>query len=204
MPIKFYLLSTSIFSIIYLLTILTPKYITKYFCLLNEIFFKTKKEEKIKTHSLNKTYSFLLLFIPLWKSFVICYERIKPYNSFIFLGKHEFLYQCGIATFFFILGLLLANGKKIITCIVKYPIYLLKTISLTMTTTLLLILNNHNSKEVVILFSIINLIYLKNYYQTFKKKKESQEKWEFIYHFSWFLTINFLNSFILVFNILNK
>ena len=199
------LLCTSIYALIYLLTIIIPTYVTKYFELLGNIFLKKKqKEKKEELHTINTIYTLLLLFPPIWKTFVLCYEKFSPYNKLVFGGKHEILYQFGIAFFFFLLGLLFSKGKKILTIIINHPIYILKTLSLTMMSSLLLMITKNCIKELLIIIALIKLIYLLNYYQTFKIKKENMKKYEFIYHFSWLLIINFLNSFILVFNILNQ
>lgn len=203
MPLNFYWFSISIFSLIYFLTIILKKYVIAYFNLLAKLFSINQKISKKEKHSINTIYSFILLFLLLWRVILTYYEKYAPLSKTVFLGRNQFIYKIGIALFFFLLGLLLAKGKKIISCIFQNPIYVLKTLSLSLSTALLLAIIKNCTPLLRTAITTLNLIYLINYYQTFKKQKEKMKKLEFIYHFSWLLTINLINSSILIYNIFN-
>lgn len=200
MSIEFYLISLILCIICYFLFNILKKRINinmeKALELLN---FSIDDKDRRKIGAI---YNFLILFLLLLviKNYLSIDSvlNVNIYSNTVFLGNKT-ISNIEIAIIFFLLGLLCANLKKFVCYYLENFSYLLNCLALTTMTMIILRVNKFCISPLVIIFSIINLICFVHLFKCFKKEK--MEGLEFIFNFILLLTINFINCFILIYEV---
>ncbi len=211
MRINFYIFCCIAFIISYILIAFQQqdssylKNITKKF---SNIKLKDEGDQKIKI-----LYNILLIFITFFITIILSIQRytfnnMSLYHKYFFYNiiyhNNETIYRISIAILFFLIGLLTSFGKKLIKSFINNFINYYKTLIITGNYIVLLYLSHYISTKFIILIVIIHLIFIINYFMTFQKLKSKMSGKEFILNFIWLLWICFSNSFILIYQIINK
>lgn len=146
-------------------------------------------------------YNFLILFLILFSIINYLYVNFILDVNTISFGKNKIVCYIALPIIFFMIGILVANLKKFICYFSEKFSYLLNCLILTLSTILLLQINKYCISPLVIFFSILNLGCFYYLFRGFKNVKI--EGLEFIFNFILLLLINFINTFIFIYNIWN-
>lgn len=211
MRINFYIFCCIVFIISYILISFQQhnssylKNITKKF---SNIKLNDEDDQKIKI-----LYNIILIFITFFITIILLIQRytfnnMPLYHKYFFYNiiyhNNETIYRISIAILFFLIGLFTSFGKKIIKSFINNFITYYKTLIITGNYIVLLYLSHYISTKFIILIVIIHLIFIVHYFITFQKLKSKMSGKEFILNFIWLLWICFSNSFILIYQIINK
>lgn len=203
MSIESRLISVIVLVFIYFFCIVFKKYLINYTVKLKKIFFNNKESNTDVYLKIGKIYSFILLFLLILMTINSIYIKYHPYSTTVFLGENKQILKIGFPIFFFLLGLLCSNGKSVLCYLIDNYIYVVKSLILTGFIVNLLFLQKVCISSLMIAITLINVIMIIDYWRFFKSIKDNIGNIEFIFHFSWLSIINFLNSFLLIYNIFN-
>ncbi len=203
MDIKFYLIGSILLIIGYTLCSFLKKPFSQYKTYLEKNYFQNKKINRKDNDKINVIYYSILLFLMILMITHSIYIKFIPYSRTVFLQPSQTILKFGLPILYFLLGILFSNGKKLIYYFLDYYFNILKTLILTGLTINLLVLQKNCIPFLMIGLTLLNTFIIIHYYFTSKSMRKNMKNWEFILHFSWLLITNFLNSFILIYNIWN-
>lgn len=192
MPQFYLVLLIFVFVYYFLLTILKKQFYLYYNDKLN---LKINNDDKKR---ISKVYNLNIIYIIIFISCMYLYN-LTPYSKLIFNINSFKLIGFSILTF--LLGLLCANGKKLIVYYLENFYLLIKSIILTTSTVLLFKAVEYYINPIVILFAALNIICIIEYVITLQKKKDQISQNNSTLHFVWLSLISFITSFILIYYI---
>ncbi len=197
MPQFYLVLLIFVFVYYFLLTILKKQFYLYYNDKLNKLNLKINNDDKKR---IRKVYNLNIIYIIIFISCMYLYN-LTPYSKLIFNINSFKLIGFSILTF--LLGLLCANGKKLIVYYLENFYLLIKSIILTTSTVLLFKAVEYYINPIVILFAALNIICIIEYVITLQKKKDQISQNNSTLHFVWLSLISFITSFILIYYIWN-
>lgn len=195
MPQFYLVLLIFVFVYYFLLTILKKQFYLYYNDKLNKLNLKINNDDKKR---ISKVYNLNIIYIIIFISCMYLYN-LTPYSKLIFNINSFKLIGFSILTF--LLGLLCANGKKLIVYYLENFYLLIKSIILTTSTVLLFKAVEYYINPIVILFAALNIICIIEYVITLQKKKDQISQNNSTLHFVWLSLISFITSFILIYYI---
>lgn len=195
MPQFYLVLLIFVFVYYFLLTILKKQFYLYYNDKLNKLNLKINNDDKKR---IRKVYNLNIIYIIIFISCMYLYN-LTPYSKLIFNINSFKLIGFSILTF--LLGLLCANGKKLIVYYLENFYLLIKSIILTTSTVLLFKAVEYYINPIVILFAALNIICIIEYVITLQKKKDQISQNNSTLHFVWLSLISFITSFILIYYI---
>lgn len=197
--VDFYLQCMIIFLLFYLFTILFNKYINSYLQELKKIFTKNDIQEVNDYQKISFTYNLILLFILVFSNFIHIYNHTVDSNLLII--NRNYIIYLGIAILFYLIGRLSVNGKTLIYALNDNYQQIIKSITLTGIGIIILPISTYCISPITITFTGLTCLYIIDYFHIFQKKMMNMKKKEFLLQFVWFILINFLNSFLLIYSI---
>ena len=197
MPQFYLVLLIFVFVYYFLLTIVKKQFYLYYNDKLNKLNLKINNDDKKR---IRKVYNLNIIYIIIFISCMYLYN-LTPYSKLIFNINSFKLIGFSILTF--LLGLLCANGKKLIVYYLENFYLLIKSIILTTSTVLLFKAVEYYINPIVILFAALNIICIIEYVITLQKKKDQISQNNSTLHFVWLSLISFITSFILIYYIWN-
>lgn len=208
---NFYILCCIIFIITYFLMLFQKSnnpYMKKLAKKLVNIKLKDEEDQKIKI-----LYNIILIAITFSITVLVLLQKytfnnMSLYDKYFFYNiiyhNNETIYRIVIAIIFFLIGLFSSFGKKLIKSFINNFINYNKTLIITGNYIVLLSLLKFFPSKIIILITIIHLVCIINYIISFQQLKNKMSNKEFILHFIWLLSICFSNSFILMYQLINK
>lgn len=193
MNIFLYLFFISLFIFVYLFTILFKK----------QILSSTKQVEKCIFHRNVKLSSskvevilyILNLFFIIWSTILSIYLKSFKYDSYYY----SFLSKCGSAIVFFILGMLVAQGKDVIYYYFSSHLSFIRSLLLSGILFLLNMISYQLNSTLSICLYFIHFLFTIYYFKYFNTMKNDMKNTSFIIQFVWLLLIGFIDSFSIIF-----
>lgn len=196
MNISFFGFCIFLFLIAYLFTILFQKQQLSLLGQLEKAIF----HEKIKVDSSFYKVEIILylIFILLigWGLFLSIYLQ---YFRYWFYYYSTLISKCSIAIFFFIFGLLFAQGKNVIYYYFHSYLSFIRSLLLSGVLFLLILLSYQFNSFLSIFLYLLHFLFTIHYFKFFNTRKQEMKSSSFLLQFFWLLFMGFIDSFSIIF-----